>query len=480
LLAFIKHIVNIRAGMNLRSLLLTVMLAGCLAMSAKAQSFSNLYNFTATNGPGGTNNDGASPFAGLTLNSNILYGTAYLGGTDGYGSVFAIKTNGAGFTNLHSFTNGNDGASPDAVLVQAGNLLYGTADTGGASGEGTVFAVNTSGTFLTNLHSFSAIPFNTNSDGAVPQAGLLFFGANLYGTVSYGGNASNGTVFVTGTNGGLSTFYNFTGGNDGSYPLASLIESGSFFYGTTLLGGSAGYGVIFAVNTNGSFSTLHAFTNGTDGAYPWASLILAGTTMFGTSSGINLVPVVSPGSVFKVNIDGTGFTPLHDFSGVSGEDGTNSDGANPVAGLVLSGVTLYGTAENGGLAGLGTIFSVDTNGQHFTTLYNFTGNNDGAYPAGQLVLANNILYGITSGGGAGDNGTVFALNLSGSPPGPIRLNIQLSGNAVVLSWTAPISDYFLQSSPSVSGGFSVIEGATSPYTNMIADAPQFFRLMANH
>jgi uncharacterized repeat protein (TIGR03803 family) len=37
---------------------------------------------------------------------------------------------------------------------------------------------------------------------------------------------------------------------------------------------------------------------------------------------------------------------------------TNSDGANPSAGLVLSGNTLYGTAENGGSGGNGTVFSL--------------------------------------------------------------------------------------------------------------------------
>src|SRR5439155_26287077 len=51
------------------------------------------------------------------------------------------------------------------------------------------------------------------------------------------------------------------------------------------------------------------------------------------------------GMLFKVNTDGTGFTILHSFAPFSGPGPyTNSEGANPIAGLILSGRTLYGTA----------------------------------------------------------------------------------------------------------------------------------------
>src|SRR6185295_451787 len=45
------------------------------------------------------------------------------------------------------------------------------------------------------------------------------------------------------------------------------------------------------------------------------------------------------------------FTTLHSFTG-------GSDGANPQAGLILSGDTLYGTASAGGISGNGTVFSL--------------------------------------------------------------------------------------------------------------------------
>jgi uncharacterized repeat protein (TIGR03803 family) len=74
-----------------------------------------------------------------TPNGN-LYGTTAGGGTNGgYGTVFQISSTGA-LTSLYSFTGGNDGANPQAGLVQTsdGNL-YGTTADGGQGIAGTVF-----------------------------------------------------------------------------------------------------------------------------------------------------------------------------------------------------------------------------------------------------------------------------------------------------------------------------------------------------
>src|SRR5450759_3417370 len=138
-----------------------------------AQTFTNLHSFTGS--------DGANPQAGLILSGTTLYGTAFQGGSSGNGTVFAINTNGTGFTNLHSFIYGSDGASPYAGLILSGNNLYGTAYQGGSLGHGTVFAVNPNGTGFTNLHSFTATSNYTNSDGANPYAGLILSGNTLYG-----------------------------------------------------------------------------------------------------------------------------------------------------------------------------------------------------------------------------------------------------------------------------------------------------------
>src|SRR5258706_232383 len=142
-----------------------------------AQTFTTLHSFTEIevidNGNftfTAFNPDGANPYAGLILSGNTLYGTAYLGGSSGNGAGFAVNTDGTGFTNLHSFAGyPTDGADPQAGLILSGNTLYGTASQGGISGQGTVFAVNTDGTGFTNLHSFAGYP---TDGGSYLSAGL--------------------------------------------------------------------------------------------------------------------------------------------------------------------------------------------------------------------------------------------------------------------------------------------------------------------
>src|ERR1039458_6360345 len=96
----------------------------------------------------------------IGVDGKTPYGTATYGGSSENGMVFAINTDGTGFTNLYSFTGGNDGANPFDGLILSGNTLYGTAFNGGSLGSGTVFAVNTNGMGFTILH-----PFTDGSDG---------------------------------------------------------------------------------------------------------------------------------------------------------------------------------------------------------------------------------------------------------------------------------------------------------------------------
>ena len=75
-------------------------------------------------------NDGGLPLAGLVQASDgNLYGTTVGGGTNGYGVVFRITTNGV-LTPLLHFNFGNDGIRASLVQASDGNL-YGTTDAGG-------------------------------------------------------------------------------------------------------------------------------------------------------------------------------------------------------------------------------------------------------------------------------------------------------------------------------------------------------------
>jgi len=443
---------RLRAGFFLAALM--------LADRGLAQTFTTLYSFS--NGI-----DGGQPHAGLVLSGGTLYGTATQGGTNGNGTVFAINTNGTGFTSLYSFTaldpigfTNRDGFSPQAGLILSGNTLYGTAAYGGTNGSGTVFSVSTNGGSFTTLHSFTALDqvYYTNSDGASPEAGLILSGNTLYGTTYSGGTNANGTVFAVNTNGsGFTTLHSFTAldptyhtNSDGARPVAGLILSGNILFGTANSGGTNANGTVFSLNTDGTgFTTLHSFTaldqtyyTNSDGANPEAGLILSGNTLYGTaySGGTN-----DNGTVFAVSTNGTGFTTLHSFN-------YSSDGAYPQAGLFLAGNTLYGTTGQGGTNGSGTAFAVYTNGTGFTTLHTFTAilegsftNTDGGYPQAGLILSDNTLYGTASQGGTNNNnGTVFSLSLGLVAAGETQLTIIPSGADIILAWATNATGFTLE------------------------------------
>src|SRR5690242_13817955 len=114
----------------------------------------------------------------------------------------------------------------------------------------------------------------------------------------------------------FTTMHSFVGyPTDGDYPRGTLLLSGSTLYGTTEYGGDLGNGTVFAINTNGSgYALLFSFFGTTNGANPFAGLILSGNTLYGTASGGSL----SNGTVFALSTDGTGFTNLYSFSTTSG------------------------------------------------------------------------------------------------------------------------------------------------------------------
>jgi len=154
----------------------------------------------------GSGTEGDFPYGGLVQATNgNLYGTTYNGGTNGQGTVFEVTPSGT-LTTLHDFDL-TDGAGPYAQLVQATNgNFYGTTGLGGASGAGTVFKVTPSGT-LTSLYSFSG-----SADGGDPISGLIqATDGNLYGTTNSGGASGKGTIFKITPSGTLTTVQSFAG-----------------------------------------------------------------------------------------------------------------------------------------------------------------------------------------------------------------------------------------------------------------------------
>ncbi len=120
-----------------------------------------------------------------------------------------------------------------------------------------------------------------------------------------------------------------------------------------------------ALPVRAQINLLHEFAGGSsDGAYPRGDLILSGTTFYGMTW---IGGDTNNGTVFKVEMDGDGFSLLHEFTG------GNDDGARPNGSLILSGSTLYGMTWNGGDSDMGVIFKIETNGTGFALLHEFGG-----------------------------------------------------------------------------------------------------------
>jgi len=151
-----------------------------------------LHDFT-----GGT--DGGLANAPLVFDSSgSLYSTTLAGGSNGAGNVFEMTRDANGkwaLTTLYSFEN-VDGVFPESgVIFDTTGNLYGTTYEGGAyNSSGTVFKLTPGGggTWTeTVVHSFG-----NGRDGSNPEAGLIMDpSGNLYGTTNTGGTYGYGTVF---------------------------------------------------------------------------------------------------------------------------------------------------------------------------------------------------------------------------------------------------------------------------------------------
>ena len=201
--------------------------------------------------------------------------------------------------------------------------------------------------------------------------------------------------------------HNFGALPGGANPYAGVIrDSAGNLYGTTSNGGAAGAGVVYEVDTTGHQTVLYSFTGGADGANPYAGVIRdSAGNLYGTTYNGG---AAGAGVVYEVDTTGHQ-SVLYSFTG-------SADGANPYAGVIRdSAGNLYGTTYGGGAGGAGVVYKVDTTG-HETVLHSFTGHTDGGSPyAGVIRDSAGNLYGTTYGGGPSPAfaGVVYKVDTTG-------------------------------------------------------------------
>ena len=378
-------------------------------LNPNGTGYTNIHSFIGS--------DGEDPCAALIQGTDgLLYGTTYYGGGDNQtpnGTAFKLKTDGTGFQLLASFDGFfSDGGNPQGSLLQwTDGTLYGTVVVGANNFDGAVFNVNTNGLGFNLVYNFGA----SNSDGTSPRSALMRGASGkFYGLTSAGGAYGNGTLYDWDPS--VLTYASLASlpgvANDGTNARASVVEGPEgVLYGTTSAGGAVGSGTVFKINRDGSgYSTLHDFNGPAEGSASQSGLVLGSDfALYGaeTTGGTN-----GYGSIYKLNRDGSGFTNLHTFAAPG-----NGDGSLPQAALLsATNGLLYGTTAEGGASNSGIIYRINPDGSGYTNMHNFSGvTTNGQTPATAMIQGQKgVLYGVTFAGGSANLGVVFRMNPDGT------------------------------------------------------------------
>jgi uncharacterized repeat protein (TIGR03803 family) len=361
--------------------------------NAATNTYTKIYDF-------GGAADGSHPNGALVQTSTgKLYGMTSDGGLHNAGVIFEYDLSTATFTKRINLDTLSSGAYPNGSLVEGKNgKLYGMTSIGGTSGLGVLLEYDTATATCTKKLNFSGAVNGSNPMGSMIRSTT----GKLYGMTSTGGLHNLGVLFEYNT--ATSTFTNkldFAGITNGSNPNGSLTEAVSGkLYGMTTNGGSAGNGIIFEYDTLSAIATNKLNFTGDKGGNPNGSLIqgangkLYGATTFG---GLN-----RDGVVFEFDPLTLTYTDKIDLNGAL-------NGGIPAGSLMLaSNGLLYGMTSTGGTGGIGVIFSFDTTTSTYTKLVDFNGAGNGFSPHGSFIQASNgKLYGVATGGGTKNDGTLF-------------------------------------------------------------------------
>jgi len=424
-----------------------------------------------------------NPYVGVVYVSsqNAFYGTSLYGGNDGGGCTYKVTAAGV-VTREYSFDASTQGVFPigGLCLAKDGNL-YGTCYEYGTYAEGTTWKEAPTSASVTG-----EVQFNGIDNGAGPASAMMQASdGNLYGAANFSGPYGFGTLFrfaSSGTTSNITVLTAFDGLN-GEYPSPVLVQgTDGYLYGTAENGGEyeSSAGTIYRVSLSGNFTLLHSFDGTNDGAVPIAGLIQGvdgnfyGTTLQGGA--------FNEGTVFEIQPSGA-FTTLYSFTGAA-------DGAEPWGGLIqATDGNLYGTTQEGGTYGDGTVFQIAPTGS-LTTIAEFDGY-QGALCEGYLVQGpDGNLYGTTYNGGLDGVGAFFCVILTNGAPlqidgQPASLSLYAGSNAVFAVATAggvPLSYQWLQNGTNLTngGGFSGANTAVLTISNVTSSSSAAYSVIVTN
>jgi Beta-propeller repeat len=346
--------------------------------------------------------------------------------------AIAVDTNGNVFVTGFSY----NGTSDDDATIAYSNLgvpLW-TNRYGGANGSG------------------SAIGIAVDASGNVFVTGASLADPTLID--------SSGFATVAYSNAGVPLWTNRYNGpaNGPDYPSGIAVDtSGKVF----VTGNSSG------VNGVADYATI---------AYSSAGVPLWTNRYNGPDNGYD--------SPFAIAVDTSGNVFV---TGVS----AGADGLGDYATIAYSsaGVALWTRRYNSGdgNGASASAIAVDSSGNVFVTgnsgtiAYSSTGEplwtnrTSGSFDSNMAVDSSGNVF-VTGYSYNGTNAYILTVKYSSSVPPP-HLDFQLLNSRLVLSWANDGFD--LQTAPAITGPFTNLPGATSPYTNAVTFAQQFFRLSGN-
>ena len=354
-------------------------------------------------------NEGKSPlYTNLVQASDgKLYGMTQAGGANNMGVLFQYDPITSVYIKKLDFAGTTNGSNPYGSLMQATDgKLYGMTYGGGANGKGVLFQFNPA----TSVY-IKKLDFAGTSNGRYPHGSLMqATDGKLYGMTSAGGANDNGVLFQFDPSTSVYTKkLDFAGTSNGDTPYGSLIQAtDGKLYGMTSSGGTHYSGVLFQFDPATSVYVKKLdFEQTTNGSYLSGSLVQASDgTLYGMTYGGGANNL---GVLFQFDLTTSIYTKKLDFSGTT-------NGSNPYGSLMkATDGKLYGMTSAGGANGQGVLFQFDPTTSVCSKKLDFAGITNGSYPAGSLIQATDgKLYGMTSAGGANNNGVLFQFDPTSS------------------------------------------------------------------